>query len=194
MAGNLYFSNRNSLARCGGGTNDVYVITDVTSRVRPRLVVPSAKFSDRHQGSCGNIQVLFLTSGPHSGDLLLTEAKVSPIARAEAPEFSVIVPLISDEVDEDNWHVVASTDEFLLVTDYENGRILRYDLEGNYIDVFVRKRNVNWITTDSEGLVYATTCSQWWLGSQGFFIFSPEGEQVFTYPIQHAFSIAVLEE
>jgi hypothetical protein len=209
LDGNLIFS---TYARDGDNDGDsmgIWMIPGALPGTPAEKIIDGSKIR-----SCGVLvsgcrfgppHISVLTAGPYRGDLLVSGRGDTAIARAVGPDYGTILPFIQQPVSSypsgekaiptalSDFHAVTSTG-IVLATDFINGRILRFDAEGRYTDVFCVLSRANCLTADSAGNVYASGSVWGSMDRQSIAGFSPDGTLLFQIPIGDVVGVVIVED
>jgi len=137
----------------------------------------------------------FLTTGPFAGDLLIidspwvfssdSEAEFvgDRVLRARSPDFTQVEEFIPRHKDPDTGEpfsaagLAVTSEGDILITDFDNDKILRYGPDGTFKGIFAGMESPNEIAVGPDGLVYVTNVTFEERGPLrgGLFIFDPEG-------------------
>lgn len=209
LDGNLIFS---TYARDGGNSGDsmgIWRIQGALPGTPAQKIIAGSKIRECGvlESGCrfGPPQISILTAGPYRGDLLVSGREGVAIARAVGPDYITILPFIQQPVSSypsgekgiptvvADFHALPSTG-IVLATDFINGRILEFDAEGRYTDVFCTLSRANRLTSDYAGNVYASGSVWGSRDRQSIAGFSPDGTLLFQIPINNVVGVVIVEE
>lgn len=200
--GDLYFGTLSTEA--GRLTGGIWRIPGALHADRafnpPEPVLPPEAFTPPPAATAGAVAepYAFLTAGPFAGDLLIIddpftfgrlgggENPGARVLRAPAPDFTAVeefIPFHRDLETEGPFSAagLAVTDQGdVLVTDIDNGKVLRYGPDGAFQGVFAQVEDPNQIAIGPDDLVYVTNVTFPGGGAVrgGLFIFDAEGKEV----------------
>lgn len=150
----------------------------------PEQILPPSLFGPPKKGISNSVRPLgFL----NNGDLLIIDAPVEMapggrVLRAIAPSYNMVVPFIMPFDNPETRRpfkpsgLAVTQTGTVLVTDFSNDKILHYDAQGNFIEVFAELGSPNQIAIGPDGWVYVTNLR--FRGRNvngGLFIYDPQG-------------------